>query len=130
MSPLHIVTKRPTLHQIAHLNMHQTKRVLIYIYHFYLFYLYRYKCNVDVSFSHQRNRVGLEKCTKMSFSVLYSPKRSGSPLDEPKSNIFLWALWWVMIYNEKNNVNFELDSKRVVNSFRLNKDNALEILVQ
>jgi hypothetical protein len=134
MSTLHIATKRPTLHQIARLNMHRTKRVPIYIYHFYFFYFYRYKCNVDVSFSHQRNRVGLEKRTKMSFAsfvlaktVWFSPVCSEG---EPEGNIFLWALWWVMIYNEKKNVNFELDSKRVVDSFRLNKDDALEISVQ
>ncbi|MCH92589.1 cytochrome P450, partial [Trifolium medium] len=89
----------------------------------------RVKCNIDASFSSNLNRVGIGVCIHDEYGVYVMAKYDQySPICDVRISEalgLLSALKWVYKLN-LGPVDFELDSKLVVDSFHSNKDDVSE----
>lgn len=90
----------------------------------------RFKCNVDVAFSMATNRVGIGICIRDEHGSFVLTKIEWfSPIlkvDECEALGLLLAIRWLKELNI-NNVIFELDSKKVVDSYHSNRRDQSDI---
>jgi ribonuclease HI len=90
-----------------------------------------FKCNVDVAFFKESNRVGIGICIRDDHRRLVKAITSSSALlldvsEGEALGIILYAIRWAKEHNF-NNVVFELDSKRVVNSFHNTRNDVSDL---
>lgn len=89
-----------------------------------------FKCNVDAAFFKESNRVGIGICIRDDNGRLVKARTSWSTplLDVPEGEAIglLYAIRWAKELN-LNNITFELDSKRVVDSFHSTRNDVSDL---